>query len=85
MKKARTLSAFDVPADSDCSIPRIVLTGSGYVKVEHHRGVLTLTPACVRLFSGIGVIKIEGRDLLASRMDDDEILLDGTVKCVSFE
>ena len=85
MRAGSRLASVGIPADADCRIPLVTLTGDRYVKVEHHRGVLLLTKCCVRLYSGLGIIRIEGKELAAASMDDDVLLLDGCVKSVSFE
>lgn len=84
-RRGRALCAVGLPADADCRMPVITVTGGRYVKVEHHRGALLLTDACVRLYSCMGIIRIEGQKLLASRMDDDVMLLEGQVRSVSIE
>lgn len=84
-KKGRTLAAAGFPADADCRIPQIVVTGCGYVRVEHHCGVLQLTGNCVRLRSRIGVIRIDGAQLAVASIDNDVLLLDGRVRSVSYE
>lgn len=83
--KGRVLATAGFPADADCSIPLIVITGKGYVRVEHHCGVLQLTDCRVRLRSRIGVISIEGEKLAVSSVDNDVMLLDGRVRSVSYE
>ncbi|MBO4562039.1 MAG: sporulation protein YqfC [Clostridia bacterium] len=84
-KGGRRLASIGLPADSDCRLPCITVTGDSYVRVEHHCGVLRFSPGCVRLYSRLGIIRIEGEGLAASSMDGDELLLDGRVSSVSFE
>ncbi|MCR5611100.1 MAG: YabP/YqfC family sporulation protein [Clostridiales bacterium] len=84
-RSGRALTAAGLPADSDCRMPVVTITGGRYLKAEHHMGVLLLTENCVRLYSRMGIIRIEGRRLAASDMDGDVILLEGEVRSVSFE
>ena len=81
----RAFAALGLPADANCRLPIITITGSSYVKTEHHTGVLQLGERCVRLYSRLGVIRIEGCGLAASEMDSDTIIIDGAVKSVMFE
>ena len=84
-RSARRLVALGLPADANCRLPIVTISGSGYVKVEHHMGVLQLGNCCVRLYSCLGVIRIEGRGLAAARMDADVMLLEGRIVSVCFE
>ena len=85
MRVGRRLAGAGLPADTDCRLPQVVLTCGRYVRVEHHSGLLQMTGELVRVYSALGIIRIEGKDLVAADMDDDVILLDGAVKSVSFE
>lgn len=91
-KKARSLdrmsgafSSVGMPADADCRIPVVTVTGKRYVTVEHHRGILLFTECCVRLFSAYGVIRITGKGLASASMDSDTVMLEGAIESVCFE
>ena len=81
----RALSSLGIPADSDCRMPLISVTGSRYVKIEHHNGVLLLDPCCIKLYSRCGIIRIDGSGIAASSMDSDVMMLEGRINAVSFE
>ena len=85
IRRGRRLAELGFPADADCRLPVVTLTGGCYIKVEHHTGVLQLGESTVRLCTRIGVVTIQGSGLAASDMDGDMILLDGCVKSVVFE
>lgn len=85
IRRGRALVGAGFPADADCRLPAVTITGCGYVKVEHHTGVLQLGEKRVRLLSRLGVICIEGSGLIAADMDGDVLLLEGRVKSVVFE
>ncbi|MBO4847567.1 MAG: YabP/YqfC family sporulation protein [Clostridia bacterium] len=81
----RRLASLGLPADADCRLPQITLTGKSYLRVEHHLGVLQLTECRVRLYTALGVLRIDGSGLAAASMDGDVMLLDGCIRSVSFE
>ena len=85
VRAGRIFSSLGLPADADCRMPVVTVTGGRYLKVEHHRGILLFTERCVRLFSVPGVIRIEGKDLASSSMDGDVLMLEGRIESVSFE
>lgn len=84
-KAGGAFSSLGLPADADGKLPLVTITGDRFVKVEHHRGILLFTECCVRLFSASGVVRISGKCIAASKMDGDEILLEGKIGSVSFE
>ena len=84
-RSGRALDRLGMPADSACTLPRIVITGDGYVKIEHHRGVLKLSDAVIRLYSSMGVIRVEGKALSVRALDTEVMEITGAVKAVFFE
>ena len=84
-RTGRALERLGMPADSACMLPRVVITGDGFIKIEHHRGVLRLSDTCVRLYSNAGVIRIEGKKLEVSDLDCESLALTGVVGAVFFE
>ena len=84
-RSGRRLVSLGLPADADCRLPRVTVTGDRYVRVENHCGILQIGACCVRLYSRMGVIRIEGKDLTAARMDGEAMLLEGRIRAVCFE
>lgn len=85
MRRGARLVACGLPADAGCRLPTVFLTGDRYIRVEHIRGVLLLTPKVIRLYSALGVIRIEGSGLAAASMEGEVLLLEGRVRSVAFE
>ena len=81
----RLLCAVGIPPEVCDRLPVITVTGGRYASVEHHNGVLQLSRQCVRLYSDAGIIRIEGKDLSVSSMDNELIRLSGAVTSVKFE
>ena len=84
-RRGARLASMGLPADADCELPCITLTGNRYLRVEHHRGILRLTDTCARFYSCLGTIRIEGEGLCASDMDGDVLLIDGRIKAICIE
>ena len=85
MRKGGAYAACGFPADSDCIIPKVSVTGDRWVRVEHHEGVLVLSERSIRLVTALGVLRIEGAGLCASVLTEDELIADGRIRSVSFE
>ena len=84
-RAGRLFSSVGLPADADCRMPVVTVTGGRYLKVEHHRGVMLFTERCVRVFSDTGVIRVTGRNMASPRMEDDLLLIEGEIASVCFE
>ena len=84
-KRGRALTSLGMCADADDKTPVITMTGRSYIKIEHHRGIFLFTDTCVKLYSAAGLIRIEGRDMVSSLMNGDELLLDGVINSVTVE
>lgn len=82
---AKVLGACGLPPESGCTLPFIAVTGKSCAKVENHRGVLQLSSCCVRLYSSIGIIRIEGNGLVVSDMDNEQIGIKGAISSFKFE
>ena len=82
---ARFMNSLDLPPDALGTSPYITLTGGCFAYVERHKGVLQLSPECVRLYSTCGIIRIEGKNIVAKEMDCERLKLCGNVKSVMFE
>lgn len=84
-RSGRALNKVGMPPDSACMLPRVVITGDGYVKIEHHKGVLKLSETLIKLYSSMGVIGIEGKALSVTALDPESMEITGTVGKVFFE
>lgn len=85
VRNCERFAALGLPADADCRLPGIVITGGRYLRVEHHTGLLSVSPDSIRLYSRLGAIRIDGCDMIASEMDEDILFIDGRIRAVTFE
>ena len=76
---------FDLPAEALAGVPRITLTGSGRVLIENHRGLLAYTGELVEVSGGRLRIRIRGDGLTLRAMDQDSLLITGTIFGVDTE
>lgn len=85
VRSGSRLDSIGLPPDCDHRLPHITISGTGFLSIEHHCGVLQLTCGCIRLYTSLGVVRIDGSGLRASGMDEDAISVKGLIKSVSFE
>lgn len=84
-RRCAAYAACGLPADTDCVMPKVSLTGSTCLTVEHHLGVLLISESVIRLHTAIGILRIEGNKLCASVLTADELVLKGRIASVSYE
>lgn len=65
--------------------PRILLTGSRQVLVEQYHELLSYSDDLVELSCRRHRLRIRGSDLLLRAMNQEELLITGTVLCVEVE
>lgn len=59
--------------------------GKELLEVENHGGVLEFTDECIRLYSKMGIIRIEGRTLDIRLADSESIIINGIIESISYE
>ena len=85
LKNGRVFSSLGMPADSDGRLPLITVTGSEYLRLENHLGLIKLTCSCIKFSTRIGVLTVEGKRLAASDMRGGVTLLHGQISRISFD
>ncbi|MBO4384371.1 MAG: YabP/YqfC family sporulation protein [Clostridia bacterium] len=85
IRAGEAFDAVGMPADANGRLPVVTLTAGRILRIEHHRGILVFTPSCVRLYSALGIIRIAGRELVSRSMDGNDLILEGSIKSISFE
>ena len=74
-----------LPANVTPGLPCVRLEGDSRLLVENGRGVLELKTGLIRLYTGLGILRIEGSGLRISRMDALGTLIEGRIEAVLYE
>lgn len=82
--KAAISEVLELPSEITLNLPKIILVGHSRMLIENHKGVIEYTSQKIRLNSGIGVIRIEGTDLILNNIAADDIIVTGKIKTVNF-
>ncbi len=59
--------------------------GRELMEVENHGGVLEFTNECIRLYSKLGILRIEGKKLDIRLADSESVIVDGSIDSISYE
>ena len=73
----RTAQFFDLPADVVAGVPRLELVGTGELRMEHHKGILSYGDREIHISGGSYVVKVTGVELRA--MTGMELLITGHI------
>ena len=79
---ARASRAFDVPEDVLSSLPRIELIGTGELRMQQHRGILSYGPEEIHISGGKLVVRVKGSGMELRAMTPTELLITGEIRAV---
>lgn len=65
--------------------PMVRMWGKAQLEVENHLGVLEFTQERIRLYTSIGIIRIEGRNLNIALFDSETAVCSGEICGISYE
>ena len=74
----------DFPLDVISDIPRGELMGNCQMSIENIRGVLDYNENCIKINTTVGIIKIDGDELLIDNISDESIFIKGRIIRLEF-
>jgi sporulation protein YqfC len=79
------MDTLDLPAETLPGVPKVTMLGRETVLVENHKGILEYGPGCVRLITGLGVLRIGGTELELLQLGSELVTVSGRADSVLFE
>ena len=76
--------AWGVPKDVIMNIPRITVSGDREIYIENHRGVSAYTAEHVGIVTGMGIVKIYGKNLKIAAIRHEDVLVTGRFIKIEF-
>ena len=76
----RTAQALDLPGDLVAGLPRIELVGSGELRMENHKGILSYGSQEIHISGGRLVVKVWGDGLELRAMNAGQLLITGLIR-----
>ena len=74
----------ELPKESILNLPLITILGREELFIENYKGIIEYSDETVRISTGIGVLKIEGRGLFLKSILPESITLMGTFTAVQY-
>ena len=82
--KSTVSELFELPKEITLNFPKISMVGNNQMLVENHKGVIEYIPQKIRVNSGIGVIRVQGTDMVLRNIAADDIMITGNITMIEF-
>ena len=75
----------ELPKEVCSNVPKMIITGFDEIIMENFKGILEYEDFFVQINTHIGIININGYNLLLENMTDDDIKVKGKIESVDIE
>ena len=75
----------ELPKEVCSNVPKMIITGFDEIIIENFKGILEYEDFFVQINTHIGIININGYNLLLETMNDDDIKVKGKIESVDIE
>ena len=75
----------ELPQEVCSNVPKMIITGFDEIIIENFKGILEYEDFFVQINTHIGIININGYNLLLENMTDDDIKVKGKIESVDIE
>ncbi|MDR2357942.1 MAG: YabP/YqfC family sporulation protein [Oscillospiraceae bacterium] len=81
----RALELFDMPLELAPGVSRLTVTGGSTVYVERHCGLAEYDDGMIAVKTRGGIVRFYGAELAPAAMNNDELLIKGSLERIEFE
>ena len=75
----------ELPEEVCSNIPKIIITGFNEIIIENYKGILEYEEYFVRINTYLGMININGYNLILENMTNDDIKVKGKIESLEIE
>ena len=75
----------DMPKEVVSNVPKLTITGFQEMLVENYKGILEYEDFFVRVNTYIGIMNINGFNLILEHMNDENIIIKGKIESIEIE
>lgn len=80
----RVAEALDIPKEVYLNLPRIIMTGNTELYLCGYKALNDYSEKEIRLISHDGVIAVAGENLVIKSIENEEIIISGSIISVNF-
>lgn len=85
MKKIKNaLKVLELPKEALMNYPLVTLTGKEEAMIENYKGIIEYSEEKVRLNTSVGILRIEGKNLLLKQVTSENILVLGIILKIEY-
>ncbi|KNY25745.1 sporulation protein YqfC [Pseudobacteroides cellulosolvens] len=82
--KEKVTEVLDLPKEVILDIPKLTMIGNTNLVVENYKGVIEYDVEKIRLNTGIGIIRIGGKELVIKEITSEDIMVYGKIESLEF-
>lgn len=79
----RILSALDLPEEA-AGVPKLTLLGQEHILVENHGGIYQCGAEAIGLYTGAGMLWVEGSTLTIREISTERLLVAGRIQALRY-
>lgn len=83
--KNKVTNFLEIPDEIVSKIPKITVIGFGELLIENYKSILEYQDFFIRLNTHLGIININGFELIMNEMTVDDIIIKGKIESIDFE
>ena len=83
--KKQKLGFLEMPREVMTSDSKITILGFNQMLIENYKGILEYQDFFIRINTYIGIININGYNLILKEMTTDDIVVNGKIDSIDFE
>lgn len=84
-KMSKLEKILSLPEEITTSIPKITNLGFKKVLIENYKNIIEYQDIFIRINTNMGIININGFNLMMEEMTTDDILIEGKIDNIEFE
>ncbi len=83
--KNKLTNFLEIPDEIVNKTPKITVIGFGELLIENYKSILEYQDFFIRLNTYLGIININGFELIMNEMTVDDIIIKGKIESIDFE
>jgi len=83
--KNKVTNFLEIPDEIVSKIPKITVIGFDELLIENYKSILEYQDFFIRLNTHLGIININGFELIMNEMTVDDIIIKGKIESIDFE
>ncbi len=84
-KQNRFDKLLEMPKEISSTDPKVTIMGFNEMLIENYKGILEYQEFFVRISTHIGIVNVNGFNLVLNEMSSEDVMITGKIESVDFE